>query len=274
MYNPFFLVPDLDTHAPVPDGSSVSVFSDAEGNILCLDNTPVMTTLVPDFLTPSHSPPILIGSSPDINWWVYRIAEGVVLPPGYHLIHLRTISASLPRDTLGILGRAVHLARFDQITAFCGRCGGKTVMKSDELAKFCPSCGLLTFPRLSPAVIVRITRDDQILLARSPHFLPGMYSVLAGFIEPGESLEAGVHREVFEEVGVRITDLRYFGSQPWPFPDSLMIGFVARHLSGDIRCDGVEIEDAGWYSRNQMPGLPGPLSISRALIEDFLRGDS
>ncbi|MFH0966628.1 MAG: NAD(+) diphosphatase, partial [Methanobacteriota archaeon] len=134
----------------------------------------------------------------------------------------------------------------------------------------CPSCGLITFPRLSPAIIVRITDGDRILLARSPHFPSHMYSVLAGFIEPGESLEATIHREVFEEVGVRVSDLRYFGSQPWPFPDSLMIGFTARYVSGDITCDGVEIEDAQWFTRDQMPELPGILSISRALIDDFL----
>ena len=143
-------------------------------------------------------------------------------------------------------------------------------MKEDETAKICPACGFLTFPRISPAIIVRITDNDRILLARSPHFPPGMYSVLAGFIEPGESLEAGILREVHEEVGVRIDNLAYFGSQPWPFPDSLMIGFTARYASGEIRCDGVEIEDAGWYGRENMPGLPGHMSIAHALISDYL----
>ncbi|PKL59851.1 MAG: NAD(+) diphosphatase, partial [Methanomicrobiales archaeon HGW-Methanomicrobiales-4] len=183
---------------------------------------------------------------------------------------LRTIGALLSRDTLGILGRAIQLVRFDLITSFCGRCGVENRMKEDEFAKICPFCGLITFPRLSPAIIVRITDGDRILLARSPQFPSGMYSVIAGFVEPGESLEATIHREVFEEVGVRVSDLRYFGSQPWPFPDSLMIGFTARYLSGEIRCDGVEIEDARWFTRDHMPDLPGPLSISRALIEDFL----
>ena len=274
MYDPSYIVSDLNTHTASSSGSPISVFADAQGNILCKDHQPVLTALPSALLTPYLSSAILIGSSPDTNWWVYRVYDGESLPSEYQLIHLRSIASSLSRDILGILGRAIQLVRFDLTTSYCGTCGVPNQMKNDELAKICPSCGLLTFPRLSPAVIVRITDGDKILLARSPHFPPGMYSVLAGFIEPGESLEVGIHREVFEEVGVKITDLRYFGSQPWPFPDSLMIGFTARHLAGDIRCDDIEIEDAGWYSRDQMPELPGPLSISRALIDDFVQGES
>jgi len=270
MYNPVYVIPDLNTHVPSPDGSSISVIADADGNILCQENRPVMAPVPSAEISSSLSSPILVGSSREVNWWVYPLVQGTDTVGEYRLAPLRTLSLSLSGDILGILGRAVQLARFDQTTQFCGRCGASTHMKEDEIAKLCPQCGLLTFPRLSPAIIVRVTDGDRILLARSPHFPPGMYSVLAGFIEPGESLEAGIHREVFEEVGVRITDLTYFGSQPWPFPDSLMIGFVARYREGCIRCDGVEIEDAGWYERERMPELPGPLSISRALIEDFL----
>lgn len=270
MYDPFYVIPDLDTHLTSPTGSQMSVFADAQGNILCTNEVPVLGEVPPDPLHQVLPPAILIGSSAEKNWQVYRVPEDALLPAGYTMIPLRSIAASLSRDLLGILGRAVQLARFDEITLFCGKCGTPTLMKKDDLAKKCPACDLLTFPRLSPAIIVRITNRDQILLARSPRFPPGMYSVLAGFIEPGESLEAGIHREILEEVGVRITDLRYFGSQPWPYPDSLMIGFTARYLSGEIRCDGVEIEDAGWYRRDQMPELPGPISIARALIDGFL----
>ena len=271
MYNPHFIIPDLNTRSQ-SEGSFMHAFADTEGNILCYQQQPVLSEFIPDLIRPFVGSPLFIGSSPETNSWVYQIIEGAVLPPGYHLVHLRTIGPSLPRDTLGILGRAIQLVRFDLTTSFCGRCGAKNHMKEDEFAKICPSCGLITFPRLSPAIIVRITDGDLILLARSPHFPAHMYSILAGFVEPGESLEAGIHREVFEEVGVRVSDLRYFGSQPWPFPDSLMIGFTARYISGDIRCDGVEIDDARWFPRDRMPELPGPLSISRALIEDFLAG--
>ncbi len=142
--------------------------------------------------------------------------------------------------------------------------------ETGELARVCPRCGLQHFPRISPAVIVRIERGDEILLARSPHFAPGVYSTVAGFVEPGESLEQTVAREVREEVGVEVTNVRYFGSQPWPFPHSLMIGFVADWASGEIRLQEEEIEDAGWFRVGSLPGLPSRLSIARALIDDFI----
>jgi len=269
-----YIVSDLDTHTPSKTGVYQTVLTDADGNILCSGHLPVISGISAprdeSITSLDCASPIFIGGTDKQNWWVHRIEKNSSLPPGHNLIPLRTIATSLSPDLLAILGRAVQLARFDQITSYCGRCGAQNLMKEDELAKQCPVCGLLTFPRLSPAIIVRITNGDKILLARSPHFPSGMYSVVAGFVEPGESIETGVHREVFEEVGVRITDLKYYASQPWPFPDSLMLGFVAKHLSGDIRCDGVEIEDARWFNRENIPELPGPLSIARALIDDFI----
>ena len=121
-------------------------------------------------------------------------------------------------------------------------------------------------------IIVRVCRGEQLLLARSPHTPPGIYSVLAGFVEPGETLEAAVAREVREEVGISLRNIRYFGSQPWPFPHSLMIGFTAEHAEGEIQIDGKEIEDANWYSIDRLPMLPSPISIARKLVDDFLRG--
>jgi len=139
-----------------------------------------------------------------------------------------------------------------------------------ERAKECPQCGLLHFPRLAPAIIVLVERDQEFLLARSRHFLPGMYSVLAGFVEPGESLEEAVVREVKEEVGVDIKDIKYFGSQPWPFPHSLMIGFTATYAGGEISLNDSEIEDAGWFTVNNLPRIPGKISIARKLIDGYL----
>jgi NAD+ diphosphatase len=131
---------------------------------------------------------------------------------------------------------------------------------------------LLSFPRLSPAVIMLIRRDeDKLLLARNRAFVDGFFSVLAGFVEPGESLEEAVAREVFEEVGIEVTDIRYFGSQPWPFPHQLMIGFTARYAGGEIRLQADEIAEAAWFSRHApLPKLPGKLSIARRLIDAFL----
>ena len=119
-------------------------------------------------------------------------------------------------------------------------------------------------------MITLISDGDRMLLARSPHFAPGVYSTIAGFVEPGESLEETVVREIREEVGVEVRNVRYFGSQPWPFPNSLMIGFTAEYVSGEIRFDGVEIEDARWFTAEDLPRLPAPLSIARRLIDDFL----
>ncbi len=126
------------------------------------------------------------------------------------------------------------------------------------------------FPRLSPAIIVLVERGDQVLLARGTAFPDGMYSTLAGFVEPGESLEEAVHREIYEESGILLTDLRYFGSQPWPFPHSLMIGFTARYAGGEIVIDPAEIADAQWFTVDRLPRVPQKLSIARRLIDSYV----
>jgi len=167
-------------------------------------------------------------------------------------------------------GRAKQIVEWHRTHRFCGRDGTETVPVPTELAKQCPRCGLVFYPRLSPAAIVLVRRGDELLLARSPGFPPGMYSVLAGFVEPGESIEETIKREIREEVGVEVGNLRYFGSQPWPFPNSLMIGFVADYAGGELKVDPAEIEDAGWYSVDDLPELPPKVSIARAMIEEFI----
>jgi len=159
---------------------------------------------------------------------------------------------------------------WDRTHQFCGRCGAPMEAKATERAKLCPRCGLHHFPRLAPAVIVLVERGHALLLARSRHFTQGMYSVIAGFVEPGETLEEAVVREVREETGISIRDIKYFGSQPWPFPHSLMIGFTAAYESGEIVLEDSEIEDAGWFTRDNLPPLPGKISIARRLIDGFL----
>jgi NAD+ diphosphatase len=154
---------------------------------------------------------------------------------------------------------------------YCGRCAGLTETKPDERARVCPQCGLINYPRLSPAVIVAVLKDHQILLAHSQRFPTKFYSVLAGFVEPGETLEACVKREVLEEVGIIVKNIRYFGSQPWPFPDSLMVGFTAEYGGGDIRIDPSEITDARWYAASELPPIPPKISIARRLIDWFLQ---
>lgn len=195
-------------------------------------------------------------------------------PHGTTLEGLRGLYGRLPDELYSLAGRAVQILLWDKTHRFCGRCGTATVNAPAERAKLCPQCGLLSFPRLSPAVIMLIRKgQDELLLARNRAFAEGFFSVLAGFVEPGESLEEAVAREVHEEVNLEIRNIRYFGSQPWPFPHSLMIGFTAEYESGEIRPQADEIVEAHWYSRRgELPRLPGKLSIARRLIDAFLGG--
>lgn len=163
-----------------------------------------------------------------------------------------------------------HLAHWRRTHRFCGCCGKENSEKCDEQALICPSCQHITYPRISPCIIVLITHGEKLLLARSPHFPEKVYSTLAGFVEAGESLEQTLHREIKEEVGLVVSDVTYFGSQPWPFPDSLMIAFHAKYQSGEIKIDGLEIEDAQWFDQDNLPQLPRPESIGRHLIDAFL----
>jgi NAD+ diphosphatase len=173
--------------------------------------------------------------------------------------------------------RAFHIAQWRRESVFCGSCGAKNndVVLPDsavlEPQRRCPACGRSEFPRISPAMIVMITDDDnRILLAHNSKFRSRIYSHVSGFNEPGETLEATVIREVREEVNIEIRDIAYIQSQPWPFPNSLMLGFSARYKSGTIKCDGIEITDAKWFTRETLPELPGQGSLSRFLIERWL----
>jgi NAD+ diphosphatase len=191
-------------------------------------------------------------------------------PEGMAFEGLRLLYGLLEEDAFKVALRAMHLVEWDRTSRFCGRCGARTEPRGEERAKQCTGCGTLIFPRISPAVIVLIERGDQVLLARAARFPESLYSVLAGFVEPGESLEETVHREIEEETGILVKDVRYFGSQPWPFPDSLMVGFTARYKSGEIRVDGKEILDARWFSVDDLPQIPGRVSIARKLIDRFI----
>ncbi|MGH2559987.1 MAG: NAD(+) diphosphatase [Thermomicrobiales bacterium] len=202
--------------------------------------------------------------------YAVQMPVGFEPPAGMRFSGLRPLFGAVPDDLFVLAGRAAQIVAWDRDHQFCGRCGGPTEDHPRERAKRCPACGMLQFPRLSPAVITLVEREGEVLLARGPHFAPGMYSVLAGFVEPGESLEEAVAREIDEEVGIAVDEVRYFGSQPWPFPHSLMIGFMARYASGEILMDEREIADAGWFTPHNLPGLPGRISIARRLIDTYL----
>jgi len=211
-----------------------------------------------------------IGYYDGIPCYSLELHESVEPPENMAFQTLRELFFRMDEDLLQIAGRAYQVVNWDRDHQFCGRCGSRMVGSRREHSKKCPNCGLVNFPRIAPAVIMSITRGDEILLARSPRFQPGRYSVLAGFVEPGETLEETVARETYEETGILIKNIRYFGSQPWPFPNSLMIGFTAEYDSGEIVVDGVEIEDAGWFTPDTLPGLPSAYSISRSLIDNYL----
>jgi len=238
-----------------------------EGDVLCgSDGSPLLSSFLED---PAPAGSLFIGSLDGRPVFAAGVES---VPRALKPIPLRDLFGTVGDEELGIAGRAVQYVDFDRTHRYCGRCGAATLKKEDEIARVCPSCGLVAYPRLSPAVIVRVTDGDAILLARSPHFPAGRYSVVAGFVEPGENVEHAARREVMEETGVAIKNLRYFGSQPWPFPHSLMIGFTADYAGGEVCPDGLEVEDAGWFTADALPDLPGPASIARALIEDWLAG--
>lgn len=189
---------------------------------------------------------------------------------GFEGVSLRQAAELLGTDLWLIAGRADQILSWHRSHQFCGCCGRRTVEKSGEAVKVCTTCGATAYPRLAPAVIMAVTRDDAILLGRSPRFPAGMYSTLAGFVEPGETVEAAVAREIYEEVGVEVADIRYVASQPWPFPHSLMLGFTCRYLRGEICINRDELEDAAWFPADRLPRLPSPISIARLLIDGFL----
>jgi len=202
--------------------------------------------------------------------YAVEIPDRIAPPEGMVFEGLRQVYGLIDEDLFWLAGRAVQIIEWDRTHQFCGRCGTKIRALPHERAKECPHCGLLHFPRLSPAIIVLIERGNELLLARSRRFRSGWYSVLAGFVEPGETLEEAVMREVLEEVGLVVKDIRYFSSQPWPFPHSLMIGFTATYAGGEITLDDTEIEDARWFTADTLPPLPGKISIARKLIDWFL----
>ncbi len=182
-------------------------------------------------------------------------------------LFLKPLLTSLSAPFLDALLLGCHINQWQTTHQYCGGCGSAMRNASKERARECNQCQQLSYPRISPCVMVLITQGEKILLARSPHFLPGVYSVLAGFIEPGESVEQAIAREVHEEVGLLVDNIQYQQSQPWPFPDSLMLGFTAQHAAGDIKPDNIEIEDARWFNKTDLPKLPSKFSIARQLIE-------
>jgi NAD+ diphosphatase len=232
------------------------------------------TVFVSDRIEVEGAPQHFLGTLGDEGVWAVDVPHGEDPSDGAAL-DLYSYFGRSSESEWALAGRAVQLAEWARTHRFCGRCGTPTEPSPADRSMRCPSCGLLAYPRLAPAMITLVTRgapgpDQQALLARGVQFRQPMYSCLAGFVEPGESLEQAVVREVREEVSVEIGDVAYRGSQPWPFPHSLMIGFRAVWQSGEIVPDPTEIADAAWFRRDDMPPIPPRISIARRLIDEWL----
>jgi NAD+ diphosphatase len=195
-------------------------------------------------------------------------------PEGMEFKDLRSLYGVLDEDIFLLAGKAIQIVSWDQTNQYCGRCGARMETLEGERAKKCPKCGLINYPRISPAAITAVIKGNNILLTHNAAFKGNIHSLIAGFVEPGETIEECVHREIFEEVGIKVKNLKYFGSQPWPFPNSLMIGFTAEYESGELAVDGQEITEAGWYDAGNLPELPGKMSIARKIIDWFVKAQS
>lgn len=199
-----------------------------------------------------------------------RETAAIQPPDGVEAIPLRAFfDLAAPAD-YALAARAFELLHWRRSHRFCGHCGRPLARHATERAMACEPCRDLVFPRTNPVVITRVTRGREILLARRAHGATQFYSVIAGFVEAAETLEHAAAREIAEEVGLRVKNLRYFGSQPWPYPNNLMCAFTAEYDSGEIRVDGIEIGEAGWYTVDNLPPIPSPISISRRLIDAWL----
>jgi NAD+ diphosphatase len=198
------------------------------------------------------------------------------IDPGQHVpsmspVSLRALFGAVDEDYFSLAGRALQILHHTREHRYCSKCGTSMEDRSGELARFCPACGFICFPRISPAVIMSVVNGEHILLGRGPHFTKDMYSTLAGFVEAGETLEEAVCREVKEETAISIDQVSYVTSQAWPFPHSVMIGFTARYREGEIHIDTQELEDARWFHYKDLPQLPSRITIARLLIDNFIR---
>jgi NAD+ diphosphatase len=222
-------------------------------------------------LTGNLSDWLYLGEKDGMPCYCIGVDEGITVPDAFEFCDIRQLYSVLELELWQLAGYARHIVDWDRNFTYCGRCGRETSYMKNERAKVCDECGLINYPRISPAIIVAVVRDGKILLAQGTRFRLPFYSVLAGFVEPAENLEECIIREIREEVGIEIENIRYFSSQPWPFPDSLMIAFFADHKSGEIVIDPSELIDAGWFAPDNLPEVPPEGSVARKMINEFIR---
>ena len=226
--------------------------------------------LYPDWLDPEQTP-LYFASLNGQPVRAMQIPSDLPLPPGLVAEPFNASQERIPTDLMSIAGLGKQIVHWQRMSRSCSRCGGKPVQLPESWGKRCPDCGSEHFPHIHPCAIVLIRREDQVLLIHKPEWPTGRYSLVAGFLDMGESLEECAIREAMEETGVSIKNLRYVTSQAWPFPSQMMVGFVADYASGDIKVDGKEIDDARWFTIGSLPSLPASRSIARFLIDSFAR---
>ena len=212
-----------------------------------------------------------LGYLDNTSCYAVEVSSSSSLLAGTKLTPMHSMLGKIPDNFFSLASRAVQIVEWYRANQFCGKCGQSTTEHSDERAMQC-KCGNLIYPKISPCVIVLVTNGENLLLAHNKNFPGNFYSTLAGFIEPGETSEDALCREVFEEVNIEIENIKYYSSQSWPFPSQLMLGFHAEYKSGEINPDGIEIDKAEWFHYKKLPQVPpGKISISGRLIEDYLR---
>lgn len=192
------------------------------------------------------------------------------LPPGYVAYSLRRLFGRMEQAVFDIAGMAYQVQYWDKTHQVCSACASALEYRTGSRSKLCAKCQIEYFPKVAPAMIVLVEDGDTLLMARQSRMPQGMYALVAGFLEPGETLEECVAREVMEETGIEVDDIRYFASQPWPFPHQIMVAFFARKCGGELRVDTVELEDAQFFHRDNLPMLPPPISVARKLIDAWL----
>ena len=265
-----------------PEGDDSWVLSRG-GQVLLVDDMTTgprpLHTSEANLIAEHIAQPLVLGKfeNETQHWWTGQISDEFdpfdAPFPGLIFSDLRRLMATLDPAIWNVAGRATQITDWYRDHQKCGRCGAQMEMSESERSMRCPVDGLTSYPRLSPAVIVLVEHPDGSALLASNVAWRGprpMYSTLAGFVEPGESLEDCIHREILEEVGLEVDNIRYFDSQPWPFPNSLMLGFFATYAGGDITPAPDEIADAQWWSKDDLPNIPPHGSIARALIDDWL----
>lgn len=212
-----------------------------------------------------------LGYFNDNSLFIIELKDESMLMEDTVLSSLRVLLGAIPDSLFSICSRSLQVVEWFNSHRYCGRCGSKMNPHVQERGMQCECTKVLTYPRISPCVIVLVTNGDYLLLAHNKNFPGSFYSTLAGFIEAGENAEDAIHREILEEVNIEVKNITYFGTQSWPFPSQLMIGYHAEFLKGDIKPDGIEIDEAKWFHKDEMPSVPsGKISISGKLIEDYL----